>query len=70
MIGGVPNGHFPQGGAGQSGGSPTDMAQCPLTDTVSLGGGKDTRTTVDLISRESQHVTLDYAAVTLRFLNR
>ena len=40
MIGGVSNGHFPQGGRQLA--SPTDTAHCPITD-CGLGGGRFTR---------------------------
>ena len=40
MIGGVSNGHFPQGGGRLAG--PTDIAHCPITDS-GLGGGRFTR---------------------------
>ena len=50
------------------GGSPTDIAQCPVTDTVGLGGGKlymyNCGSEIRRIA-ESQHVTLH--KLTLRF---
>ena len=67
MIGGVSNGHFPQGGRQLAG--PTDIAHCPITD-CGLGGGEVYTYPPKARTAESQHITLLYALVTLRFLNR